>query len=87
MKAVWIILIIIAVLIIAFLLYGKYWSKKLEMANEDLNRYAACVISSDAFGGIVPGRVACKKLADDIKKNYGLDDSQIEEFLLKSKIK
>lgn len=84
MKTFWIILIIFVVLIIAFLLYGKYWSKKLQMANDDLARYAACVKSNDAFG-IVSGEVVCKELYDNIRKNYGIDDSQIKEYLLKTK--
>ena len=84
MKTFWIILIIIVVLIIAFLIWGKFLMKKQELAYADLNEYAACVKINDAMG-IVSGEVACQGLKDKIKAKYGLDDFQIKQYLLKTK--
>jgi len=80
-----VIISVIVVIIIVIAIWYRALAKKQELAYADLNEYAACVKINDAVGGVLSGDVVCEGLRNKIKSRYGLDDNQIEQFLLKTK--
>jgi hypothetical protein len=85
MRTFWIFFIVLVIVItISIIIWYKVSSKKMKLAYADLDEYAACVKVNDAFG-VLPGDVVCEGLKNKIKDRYGLNDQQIEQYLLKTK--